>query len=49
MWRFHLDGSRIQCCSSSTDLEVKAIFWSTFAAGHLRLVLARLVDNGGIH
>ncbi len=46
MWRFHLDGFYIQCCSFSTDLEGTANFWSPFASGHLQPVLAPPVDNG---
>jgi hypothetical protein len=46
MWRFHLDGFCIRCCSFSTDLEGRASFWSLFASGRLQPVLAPPIDNG---
>ena len=48
MWRFHLGESCIQCCSFSTDLEGRANFWSPFASGRLKLVLALLANNGSV-
>jgi hypothetical protein len=48
MWRFHLDGSCIQCCNFSTDLEGRARILSPFASGRLQVVLAPSVDNGSI-
>ena len=39
--QFHLDGTCIQCCNFSTDLEGKANFWSLFASGRLQPVLAQ--------
>ena len=46
MWRYHPDGSCIQCCNFSTDLEGRSSFWSPFASGLLQFVLVPLVDNG---
>ena len=48
MWRFHLGGSYIQCCSFSTDPEGRANFWSPSASGRLKLVLALPVNNGSV-
>jgi hypothetical protein len=48
MWRFHLDGSCIRCCSFSTDLEGRASFWSLFASGRLQPVLVPPIDDGSI-
>ena len=46
MWWYHPDGSCIQYCNFSTDLEGRANFWTPFAFGRLQFLLAPLVENG---